>query len=500
MTVLLVRLGLVAVFATAGIAKLADGDGVRRMIVALGFRETAAAALTWALVCSELGIAAALGVAPAARAGALASLGLLAGFSAMVAINVARGRRPECRCFGRLRAREIGSSTVARNAFFATGAGFVAAGGARPFAFAVAAAIVLATWLAFERRDTGTSRPGSPAPALALPDGNGRRWTLESLLRPGGRLLLVFSDPGCGACRELMPDLARWQHLLSVAVVSPRLPTEHASATDGQPLRTLLDDEGAVTAAYRIVATPSAVMIDAEGRIGAGPVAGADAIAGLVAGATAGDRGRAVGRRAVLGRAAVAVAGVTVVPMLESAVAVARTVAHAARPKRLKIDGAWLCDQRYALCTFAACKPSRTNPNISVCECKVKTGYSVGFKTCEKRAPNGRTLHSNFSLQDVTARTHSMKCSKRGLWVQCLDVVCQVDRNDPRHALCQCVNQRTKDFYTFGGNCKTETCSTVIWSATTAPFPGGAQLEKGLKRLGIRYRAPKPCPTATSRS
>jgi hypothetical protein len=170
------------------------------------------------------------------------------------------------------------------------------------------------------------------------------------------------------------------------------------------------------------------------------------------------------------------------------------------RPKRLKIDGAWLCDQRYALCTFAACKPSKTNPSISVCKCKVKTGYSVGFKNCDKRAPKGRQLHSNFSLQDVTSRTRSMKCSERGLWVQCLDVVCEVDRNDRRHASCQCVNQRTKNFYTFGGDCRTDTCSTVIWSATTAPFPGGAQLEKGLNRLGIRYRVPKPCPAPTSKS
>src|SRR6202011_1966332 len=127
------------------------------------------------------------------------------------------------------------------------------------------------------------------------------------------------------------------------------------------------------------------------------------------------------------------------------------------------IDGAWLCHQRYALCTFAACKPSPTNKNIPVCRCRVKTGYAVGFKNCDKRAPRGRQLHSNFALQDVTQQTRSLKCSARGLWVQCLDVVCQVDPKDSKHALCQCVNQRTKNFYTFGGNCDTKTCQTVIW-------------------------------------
>ncbi len=76
----------------------------------------------------------------------------------------------------------------------------------------------------------------------------------------------------------------------------------------------------------------------------------------------------------------------------------------------------------------------------------MKTGYSVGFKNCDQRAPKGRQLHSNFSLQDVTKHTRVLKCSARGLWVQCLDVVCHVDPKDPKHALCQCVNERTKNF------------------------------------------------------
>jgi hypothetical protein len=51
-----------------------------------------------------------------------------------------------------------------------------------------------------------------------------------------------------------------------------------------------------------------------------------------------------------------------------------------------------------------------------------------------------------------------MTCGQRGLWVQCLDVVRQVERDNPRHARCQCVNMETTDFLTFGGNCDTETC------------------------------------------
>jgi hypothetical protein len=53
----------------------------------------------------------------------------------------------------------------------------------------------------------------------------------------------------------------------------------------------------------------------------------------------------------------------------------------------------------------------------------------------------------------------------------------------------------TGNFLTFGGNCDTKTCTSVIWSATTEPFPGGAQYETGLKRLGIAYTVPKSCPS-----
>jgi hypothetical protein len=79
--------------------------------------------------------------------------------------------------------------------------------------------------------------------------------------------------------------------------------------------------------------------------------------------------------------------------------------------------------------------------------------------------------------------------------VQCLDVVCSIDPDNPSLAKCGCVNNHSGDFYTFGGGCDTSTCSSVIWSATSAPFPGGAQYEKGLKRLGVPFKVPPNCPT-----
>jgi peroxiredoxin len=500
--VVLARALLVGLFAVAGTAKLADRDGVRRMVVEFGSPASLASPLTWTLACCELGVAVALLLGPSSRVGALAAVLLLIGFSAAVVVSLSRGRRPECHCFGRLHASRIGWSTVVRNALLATVGGFAAADGRFPIVFAALAVIAAGVWLSLELRQPRGLQPGRSAPVLSLADHEGRTWALESLLTEGRPLLLVFSDPACTACRELIPEVARWQdrhaEQLSVALVSAGSSVDHVRDLEEHGLSGLLvDEDRSVAAAYGISATPSAVLVDAERRIAATPAVGADEIGGLVTRIVAHGADSAFERRALLTRAATGVAAVTVMPFISSAAATARSVHRAVRPKRLEIDGAWLCNQRYALCTSAACEPSSTNPNISVCRCKVSSGYSVGFKSCERRAPKGRQLHSNFSLQDVTSSTRVMTCSQRGLWVQCLDVVCQVERDNPRHARCQCVNMETTDFLTFGGNCDTETCESVIWSATTAPFPGGAQYETGLKRLGIPVTVPKSCPAST---
>jgi thiol-disulfide isomerase/thioredoxin len=498
MTLLVSRFLLVGVFALAALAKLSDREGVRQMVMEFGIPRRFAAPFSWGLIGCEAGAAGALAFAPSARIGAAASVLLLAAFGSAVAVAVTRGRRLECHCFGRLQAAPVSWSIVARNALLATVAGFVVAGGRLPGVFASVAGVLVVVRLGLEIYHPGSLRPGAMAPAIDLGDLAGAKWSLESPVAAGRPLLLVFGDPDCGACLELMPRIAGWQQRLAsecaVALVSGGSAADNAALADQFGLRTVLTDQERVTAtAYGVTATPTAVLVDDRRRIAASPALGEREISELVARTTASEP--VFQRRTLLAQAAAGVGAVSLTPFLGSAAAAARALTHVVRPKKLKIDGAWLCDQRYALCTFAACKPSPTNKNISVCRCRVKTGYSVGFKNCDKRAAKGRQLHSNFALQDVTKQTRSLKCSARGLWVQCLDVVCQVDPKDSKHALCQCVNQHTKNFYTFGGNCDTKTCQTVIWSATTAPFPGGAQLEKGLKRLGLPFTVPKPCPT-----
>jgi peroxiredoxin/uncharacterized membrane protein YphA (DoxX/SURF4 family) len=503
MTLFLVaRVLLAAVFGMAALAKLADRHGTQQMIVDFGLPTRLAALLAWSLVACELGVAVALAVPASARGGGYAALVSLTAFSTVIALNIAQGRRPTCHCFGRLHATEVGWSTVARNALFMAVGGFVAAGGRFMLPFIVLGVVAGSTWLSLELRGHLRMQPGASAPALSPVNQRGETWTLDSLLAEGTPLLLVFSDPSCLACRQLLPKVAMWQDQhagrLTVVLVSAGS-SEHLLVTERRHgIRILIDTDRRVATAYGIKATPSAVLVDAEGKIAATAAVGADDIAGLVELAASRGEDVELGRRVFLSRVALGIAAVTVLPVIAAACGTAKSVGSRVRPKQLEIDKAWLCDQKYALCTEAACVPSKTNPKVSVCLCKVTSGYAVGFKSCDQRAPKGKQLHSNFSLQGVTSSTRVMTCSAEGHWVQCLDVVCELDADHPDQAHCQCVNMNTTNFLTFAGNCDTTTCSSVIWSATTEPFPGGAQYEKGLKQLGIKYEVPKGCPTPNS--
>jgi hypothetical protein len=241
---------------------------------------------------------------------------------------------------------------------------------------------------------------------------------------------------------------------------------------------------------YGITATPSAVLIGRNRRI-ATTAQGALEITDLVAGATTTPDEPRFTRRRLLNRSGLALSAVVMLPVV--APACGSTKGTAKRPKSLPIQGAYLCDQRYALCTDAACVPSKTDPSIVICKCTIKTGYAVGFKSCDQRAPKGSMLFSNFSTQLVTSATRVMTCPASDQWANCLDVVCEIDPIDPSTANCQCQLVKTGPSVTFGGNCDTKTCSSVIWSAATPDLPGSTQLEAGMKRLGLPLTLPQPC-------
>src|SRR5215475_5211314 len=99
---LLPRVILAAIFAVAGIAKLRDRSGTRRALVEFGAPMFSAGTLAVVLPIAELTVSVALLPTITARTGAVGALFLLSVFTVAIATSLARGRAPQCQCFGQL--------------------------------------------------------------------------------------------------------------------------------------------------------------------------------------------------------------------------------------------------------------------------------------------------------------------------------------------------------------------------------------------------------------
>jgi peroxiredoxin len=323
------RLALAATFLVAGLAKLADQKGTQTAITGFGGSAAISRGLALIVPVAELTVAVLLLPGSTARWGALGALCLLVAFSAAITANLLRGKTPDCRCFGQLKPTPIGPSTLVRNGVLAVLAVLVAWKGwhtspgithavaslSAGEQLGVAAGVVLAVavawqgWLilglfaqqgrllmrleaaelALERNSTALpGLPGLPvgnlAPDFDLPGLDGRQVTLDQLRAPGRPLLLVFTDPECGSCRELLPEIATW-HEDESSPFSVALITRAGGKYDrrGKLPPVLLQALDEVSRSYLVAGTPSAVIIRTDGIIAAPLVAGADAIRELVA-------------------------------------------------------------------------------------------------------------------------------------------------------------------------------------------------------------------------
>jgi thiol-disulfide isomerase/thioredoxin len=511
MTALLARVVVAAMFGVSATAKLTDRHSVRAAVVEFGVPGGIAGPVGWALVIAELATAVLLVLGGMwARLGAGAAVVLLLAFSGAVALNLTRGRSAECHCFGRLSAGPAGWPAVARNAMFAALAAFVALGGQLGWPLLALAPVLFGLWVIPTWRKPWARRAGTGAQGLSLADPTGQVWTLDALLAPTRPLLLVFTQPGCPACDALLPDIARWQYELdgrvTVAVVSGGPAGRGLIAASESGLRhVLVDHSRSAFGAYAVSATPSAALIDTDQTLAADLALGAGEIDSLVGRALQVSEEPTFTRRGILGRAAFGFASVSILPAFAAiASACGSSSANRASPTTvtnkdaLEVDGAWLCNQTFALCTTAPCVPSKTDPNISICRCVVQNGYSIGFKSCTERAQSGTKLVSEFSTVNVNPSFGIMSCPSGVPWANCLDVVCDIDPTDPAQALCQCKTVRTGESLTFGGGCDTSTCTSTVWSATTTNLPGNAQYIKGMKQLNQSVTFPKTCPSTTT--
>jgi thiol-disulfide isomerase/thioredoxin len=265
------RLVLAGIFATAGAAKLIDRPATRTAFEGFGIPGRLAGPLAVAIPVAELGVALALLPTTTAWWAGIAALLLLGVFSAGIVINLRAGRAPDCNCFGQVHAEPVSTLTLVRNLLFAlaavalvwfgrdtAGASAVAWVGqmdAPDTALATVNLLLLAGLLALARRvhtltagqkslretvtilehlfdeqEAAQRRHGSapvpgpaavtaPAPTLPVgsltPDfslelpGRGRVGPVDLLLQ-GKPIVLVFVSRSCGPCRDLLPKVEQW--------------------------------------------------------------------------------------------------------------------------------------------------------------------------------------------------------------------------------------------------------------------------------------------------
>jgi methylamine dehydrogenase accessory protein MauD len=341
---LVARLLLAGVFLVAGVAKLADRAGSRQAIVDFGLPARLATPLGIVLPLAELAVAVALIPVSTAWWGALGALALLLLFTAGIGINLARGRQPECHCFGQLHSAPAGWSTLFRNGALAGVSGYVlweGREGVGPSALSWLGALSTAELSLFiggllvlgllaavawflvhllrqngrllvrlEALEQSIASGEGPAPAQEQPAENGAQQapglpvgtqaptfslqglysetlTLEALRAPGKPVMLLFTDPNCGPCNALLPGLSRWQQEhaqeLTISLISRGNNVENRTKSSEHGLTSvLLQKDWEISEAYQVSGTPSAVLIQPDGTIGSSVVAGSEEIESLV--------------------------------------------------------------------------------------------------------------------------------------------------------------------------------------------------------------------------
>jgi peroxiredoxin/uncharacterized membrane protein YphA (DoxX/SURF4 family) len=332
---LFARLLLCALFLVAGLAKLADLAGSRQAMRDFGVPDKLADFFGVLLPLAELAVAVVLVLSLTAWWGAVGALTLLLIFVTGIGYNLALGRTPDCHCFGQLHSAPAGWSTLIRNLVLAGIAGLVVAFGRHATGPGVlellaqltvnqkvglvVGALVLVLligegWVLVQtmtqqgrlllriealeaRLGMAASQSavrtvglpvGTPAPTFDLPGLNGETATLQTLRSLGKPVVLLFTDPGCGPCTALLPEVGQWQRdhttkMILALVSRGTVEANRAKVTEPGVTDVLLQKDREVAQAYQAHGTPSAVVIRQDGAIGSSLAQGADAIRVLIA-------------------------------------------------------------------------------------------------------------------------------------------------------------------------------------------------------------------------
>jgi thiol-disulfide isomerase/thioredoxin len=117
------------------------------------------------------------------------------------------------------------------------------------------------------------------APEVKLPNLEGN--TVELANFRGEQTLVLFWNPGCGFCQQMLPELKEWES--GAPKDAPRLVvvsagSEEANREMGLSSPVLLDQNFATGRAFGASGTPSAVLVDAQGKVASEVAVGAPSV------------------------------------------------------------------------------------------------------------------------------------------------------------------------------------------------------------------------------
>ncbi len=352
---LLARIVLAVTFLVSSVGKFLDLKGSRKAMRDFGLPEPLAGPASIGLPIVELITALLLIPTSTAWWGAILSFLLLAAFVGGIGYNMAKGRAPDCHCFGQIHSEPAGPRTLIRNGLLGIVALFIILFGTDRWSFSYGSAgasllgwvgdlstfEIIATILfialiaavaaigyilvhllgqngrvllrldAIEAGQQNGAAAGiaaaptaaavaAPAPGLAvgtvapafkLEGLFGETQTLDAIRSNGLPTMVLFTDPTCGPCNALLPDVGKWQRenigKLNIAVITSGTADDNKAKVSEHGISTvLLQQNRSVSNEYKAIGTPSAVLIDRSGKIASPVSGGGEAIRALLASAT----------------------------------------------------------------------------------------------------------------------------------------------------------------------------------------------------------------------
>ena len=330
---LLSRLFLAAIFATAGITKLMDLKGSEVAVRDFGVPEPLVKPISVILPVSEVVIALLFFPLLTSWIAALAALIFLVWFTIGMAYQMAKGNAPDCHCFGQLYNEPVRISSLVRNAIFSIPAVYLVVRGAAgqgpgfadgriytpEFVFGVlistgVAALLLyarqisirqteilrrleilevigGTGRSIERNEAGDPGDGLPIgavfPDFELPNAQGKLTSLQDLVGEMKPTLFIFVAPTCQPCGALIPEIEQWQDELGervnfIFVSRGTIEANEEKFSGNIDKRFLLQKVSELQDRVFAKWTPSALLVNTDGRVASHVAAGDVSIRKLI--------------------------------------------------------------------------------------------------------------------------------------------------------------------------------------------------------------------------